>query len=298
MSKVEEQGGTYNPKGMPERAATTVTGKPKLAEGPAEKAANENRDHLYDAIARLSDFIDGFSNIASEEFKISPEAIADQTEEMKSYRIGLLKRKNKETEEILSLREKPAELYERQCTQKEVDTPNFNRKQFAASEKKRAQAAYRRFEEDPELDDYYKENPKYILVRGYIMYLDEILGQNQPDLPSAALKPNYTKKQLGQIFDNCYNRGLTKKKDKEKFISIFTIGLTGLVHWEGTKEHGAKRALFDIMYRITERSFLPSEIIEYFELDEPLKPHDRVITKRGIPHTNVGNKIFAGIHKK
>lgn len=132
--------------------------------------------------------------------------------------------------------------------------------------------------------------------------MDEILGQNQPGeskgSTAAALKSNYSAPQLGQIFDNCYNRGLTKKRDKGKFISMFTTGPTGLVFWGGTKEHGAKTALFDIMYRITDKPFLPSELHEYFDPDEQLEPHDRVITKSGIPHSRVGNKIFAGISKE
>lgn len=132
--------------------------------------------------------------------------------------------------------------------------------------------------------------------------MDEILGQNQPGeskgSTAAALKSNYSAQQLGQIFDNCYNRGLTKKRDKGKFISMFTTGPAGLVFWGGTKEHGAKTALFDIMYRITDKPFLPSELHEYFDPDEQLEPHDRVITKSGIPHSRVGNKIFAGISKE
>lgn len=145
----------------------------------------------------------------------------------------------------------------------------------------------------------------YLLTRQVIISvggMDEILGQNQPGeskgSTAAALKSNYSAQQLGQIFDNCYNRGLTKKRDKGKFISMFTTGPAGLVFWGGTKEHGAKTALFDIMYRITDKPFLPSELHEYFDPDEQLEPHDRVITKSRIPHSRVGNKIFAGISKE
>ncbi|MFZ2341150.1 MAG: hypothetical protein WAW07_15690 [Bacteroidales bacterium] len=160
---------------------------------PAEKAATEKRDHLYDAIARLTDFIDGFSNIASEEFKISPEAIADQTEEMKSYRIELLQRKNREIDEIRKV--SPAELFEMLCKKEKLTNPHFNRTVFAAMEKVRAKTAISEYKKLPEVRDFYKKNPQYELVLSYTNYLKNLPEESESPVHQYTFHGKHTPEQ-------------------------------------------------------------------------------------------------------
>lgn len=220
MIKVEEQGGTYNPKDMPEGAATTVTGKPKLAGDHAEKEAIEHKERLYKAIAMLSDFIDGFSNIAPEEFKIRPEEIADQTEEMKNYRIELLQRKNKETEEILS--ESPASWFSRRCKKEKQKDPYFNRSAYARAERTRSEGVREHIKNIPGWNDFVGDHPVYKNIEKYIQFLDDLLEGKANSVVEYTFKGKYSPSHMDSVRQDLEKEGFILKITKGDFEYLFS----------------------------------------------------------------------------
>lgn len=244
-----------------------------MPEEPAEKAAIEHKERLYKAIAMLNDFIDGFSNIAPEEFRINPEEIADQSAEMKRYRIELLKRKSKETDEIL--KESPAQLFARRCEKEKLKNLYFNRKSFAKREKDRSMQVYELIKSLPgmilELDD----TRAYVIASDYNQYLDDILSQKEPEGSIGTfekLPSQYSREELGSLFDKCHSLRLTKPKDKELFISMFKCPEqkqqediprpSGLVSWNGKQ---GSAPLYYLIHMITGRKPTAAMLRIYFK---------------------------------
>jgi len=180
-----------------------MRGKP-LTNDPAEIAAIEQKERLYDAIARLSEFIEGFSNITPAEFKISPEEIVDQTEEMKRSRIELLKRKNKETEEILS--ESPASWFARRCKREKQKDPYFNRSAYARAERTRSEGVREHIKNIPGWNDFVGDHPVYKNIEKYIQFLDD-LPEGETSLKKLlTFKGKHTPRQR-----NVFRRGLIEE---------------------------------------------------------------------------------------
>lgn len=109
------------------------------------------------------------------------------------------------------------------------------------------------------------------------------------------LRSNYSREQLIKIFDKCAYAGLMIKHERRNFISIFTTGSIKRVKWMGASAHGGKLALFDLMFRITGRIFTPSELHDYFEPDEKLRPNDCGIENGAVKRSRIGNRIFYGV---
>ena len=187
---------------------------------PAEKAANEHKERLYKAIAMLSDFTDGFSNIAPEEFKIRPEEIADQTEEMKNYRIELLQRKNKETEEILS--ESPASWFARRCKREKQKDPYFNRSAYARAERTRSEGVREHIKNIPGWNDFVGDQPVYKNIEKYIQFLDDLLEGKVTSVVEYTFKGKYSPSHMDSVRQDLEKEGFIMKITKGDFEYLFS----------------------------------------------------------------------------
>lgn len=208
-----------------------MRGKPIMPEEPAEKAAIEHKERLYKAIAMLNDFIDGFSKIAPEEFKISTEEIADTSEEMKGYRIELLQRKNKETEEIQS--ESPASWFSRRCKKEKQKDPYFNRSAYARAERTRSEGVREHIKNIPGWNDFVGDHPVYKNIEKYIQFLDDLLegkansvveytfkGKYSPSHMESACKELIEKKFINEISKGDFEYVFSEKEIHDKMKKI------------------------------------------------------------------------------
>jgi hypothetical protein len=235
-----------------------MRGKPIMPEEPAEKAAIEHKERLYKAIAMLNDFIDGFSNIAPEEFRINPEEIADQSAEMKRYRIELLKRKSKETDEIL--KESPAQLFARRCEKEKLKNLYFNRKSFAKREKDRSMQVYELIKSLPgmilELDD----TRAYVIASDYNQYLDDILSQKEPEESSSPQKQLFTFKGKHKPKQrNVFRRGLIE----EGFIADISEG--DFEYWFSEKPIYNDRPRINFLTHANHATYMLRELVDDYE---------------------------------
>ncbi len=132
------------------------------------------------------------------------------------------------------------------------------------------------------------EARKKVLVR-YKILLIQLLNKYFPDLKEAStiqkkeqtdtapqFSTKYTPEELGKIFDSLARKKVTKKADKEHFLSIFTNNITGKVYWN-SNIHGTKSALFDLIERLTGKQMKTTDLLQLF--DTKVNDNNRNITK-------------------
>jgi hypothetical protein len=193
-------------------------------------------------------------------------------------------------------------LFTRQCEKARRIDPAISQIKVASKERARTLIILEELEALPLMKRYYLDHPIYEMITdqetGYLKYLNDILGQKQPEgstVNSDALPTDWDVTDLEKLFDRCRKKGLTLREEKKKFVSMFTTGPTGPVTWRDKKVRGARTALFYIMFQITSRVFLPSELNALFKPDVKLSPHNCTLNDGKKPHSIVGKRLCAGI---
>jgi hypothetical protein len=140
-----------------------------ITNDPAEIAAIEHKERLYDAIALIQQFTEGFSTVTPDD--------------LRQGGISALKQHASETADVLKLT--PVELFTRQYDKAKKKNPAVSQIAVAEKEEARTSIMIERLEALPGMKHYYKDHPIYMMITGkeagYLKYLNDILGQKQPE---------------------------------------------------------------------------------------------------------------------
>ena len=166
-----------------------MRGKP-LTNDPAEIAAIEQKDRLYDAIALIQQFTEGFSTITPEN--------------LRQGGISALKQHAAETADVLKLT--PVELFTRQYDKAKKKNPAVSRLEVAEEEEARSSILIEELEAIPGVKRYYKTDPRYKKItqreNGYLKFLNDILNHVKGEklMLSDILVESVTPEQVKEIY--------------------------------------------------------------------------------------------------